>query len=33
MYTFFWSVDSGAFGVQAVLEELGLPDRREIVDT
>ena len=28
MYTLFWSVDTGAFGVQAVLEELGaLPVR------
>ena len=33
MYTLYWSADSGAFGVQALLEELGLPYRREIVDT
>ena len=33
MYTLYWSADSGAFGVQALLEELGLPYRREVVDT
>jgi glutathione S-transferase len=32
-YTLYWSADSGAFSVQAVLEELGVPYRREIVDT
>ena len=33
MYTLFWSVDTGAFGVQAVLEELGAPYRCQVVDT
>ena len=33
MYTLYWSADSGAFGVQALLEELGLPYRREVIDT
>lgn len=33
MYTLYWSADSGAFGVQALLEELGLPYRLEVVDT
>ena len=33
MHTLYWSPESGAFVVQAVLEELGLPYRREIVLT
>ena len=33
MYTLYWSADSGAFAVQAVLEELGQPYQREIVAT
>ena len=33
MYTLYWSPDTGAFVVQAVLEELGLPYRLEIVST
>ncbi|HEX6016247.1 MAG TPA: glutathione S-transferase family protein [Geminicoccaceae bacterium] len=33
MYTLYWSADTGAFAVQAVLEEAGLPYRREVVDT
>ncbi|MGE3740443.1 MAG: glutathione S-transferase family protein, partial [Geminicoccaceae bacterium] len=33
MYTLYWSADSGAFAIQAVLEELAAPYRREIVDT
>jgi glutathione S-transferase/GST-like protein len=33
MYTLYWSADSGAFAVQAVLEELGQPYRRELVST
>jgi glutathione S-transferase/GST-like protein len=33
MYTLYWSADSGAFTVQAVLEELGQPYRREVVST
>lgn len=33
MYTLYWSADTGAFAVQAVLEELGVPYRREVVDT
>jgi glutathione S-transferase/GST-like protein len=33
MHTLYWSAESGAFVVQAVLEELGLPYCREIVST
>ena len=33
MYTLYWSADSGAFAIQVLLEELGAPYRREIVDT
>ena len=33
MYTLYWSADSGAFVVQAVLEELGQPYRRELLET
>ena len=33
MYTLYWSADSGAFAVQAVLEELGQPYRREVMST
>lgn len=33
MYTLYWSADTGAFAVQAVLEELGVLYRREVVDT
>jgi glutathione S-transferase len=33
MYTLYWSADSGAFVVQAVLEELGQPYRCQVVDT
>jgi glutathione S-transferase len=33
MYTLYWSTDSGAFVVQAVLEELGQPYRREVLET
>ena len=32
MHTLYWSPDTGAFVVQAVLEELGLPYRRIPVD-
>ena len=31
--TLYWSPDSGAFGVQALFEELGLPYRRETSST
>jgi glutathione S-transferase/GST-like protein len=33
VHTLFWSPDTGAFAVQAVLEELGLPYERVVVDT
>ena len=33
MYTLYWLADSGAFAVQAVLEELGQPYRREVMST
>ena len=33
MYTLYWAADTGAFAVQAVLEELGQPYRREILVT
>lgn len=33
MYELYWSADTGAFAVQAVLEELGQPYRRIVVDT
>jgi glutathione S-transferase len=33
MHTLYWSAGTGAFAVQAVLEELGVPYRRQIVDT
>ena len=33
MYTLYWSADSGAFAVQAVLEELEQPYRREVMST
>lgn len=33
MYTLYWSPDTGAFAVQAVLEELGQPYRLELVST
>ena len=33
MYTLYWSPDTGAFAVQAVLEELGAAYRGELVDT
>src|SRR4051794_2182157 len=33
MYTLYWTADSGAFAVQAVLEELVQPYRREILMT
>ncbi|MFL5336560.1 MAG: glutathione S-transferase family protein [Geminicoccaceae bacterium] len=33
MYTLYWTADSGAFAVQAVLEELGQRYRREILVT
>jgi glutathione S-transferase len=33
VYTLYWSADTGAFAVQAVLEEADLPYRREVVDT
>ncbi len=33
MYTLYWAADSGAFAIQALLEELGAPYRREVVDT
>ena len=33
MYTLYWTADSGAFAVQAVLEELGQPYRREVLVT
>jgi glutathione S-transferase len=33
VYTLYWSADSGAFAIQAMLEELGVPYRREVIDT
>ena len=33
MYTLYWAADTGAFAVQAVLEELGQPYRREVLVT
>ena len=33
MHTLYWSADSGAFVVQAVLEELGQPYRCQVVNT
>jgi glutathione S-transferase len=33
MYELYWSADTGAFVVEAVLEELGRPYRRIVVDT
>ena len=33
MHTLYWSADTGAFVVQVLLEELGLPYERVVVDT
>ena len=33
MYTLYWAADSGAFAIQALLEELEALYRREVVDT
>ena len=33
MHTLYWSADTGAFVVQALLEELGLPYERVVIDT
>ena len=33
MHTLYWSADTGAFVVQVLLEELGLPYERVVIDT
>jgi glutathione S-transferase len=33
MHTLYWAKDTGAFAVQALLEELGVPYERVVVDT